>query len=252
MNRINAIIIDDEKFCIETLRYELEKNCPEVNIVATCENGREGIEAIKRHQPDIIFLDIEMPYMNAFEMLQEIDEIDFDIIFTTAYSQFAIKAIKVSALDYLLKPVGKEELQAAVSKITSKPQKGVTGKSIQILMEQLLMNQQDIRKIALPTIDGLEMVRVDQLILVEADSNYTHFHLLSGKKIIISRTLKQVEEMLLEYPFFFRIHQTYLINLHHVEKYQKGRGGSLVMINEAILPVARNRKESLMLKLQTI
>ncbi|MBI5915916.1 MAG: response regulator transcription factor [Bacteroidetes bacterium] len=255
MKKIPAIIIDDEKFCIETLQWEIEQNCPEVEVVATCQSGEEGIAAIERHQPSVVFLDIEMPYMNAFEMLQELGSIDFDIIFTTAYDQFAIKAIKVSALDYLLKPIGKEELVAAVAKLKSKKEKGVSGKSLRLLMEQLLVNQHEVRKIALPTLEGLELVRLDQIVFVEADSNYTHFHLLSGKKIIISRTLKQVEEMLADQPAeggFFRVHQTYLVNLHHVERYHKGSGGSLDMVNNAVVPVAKSRKELLMHHLQII
>ncbi len=252
METLKAIIIDDEKFCIETLEWELEQHCSDVEVLATCQGGEQGILAIKTHQPDVIFLDIEMPYMNAFEMLQQIEDIQFDIIFTTAYDKFAIKAIKVSAMDYLLKPIGKEELKAAVQKVQAKRKKNGSGTNLQILMEQLLLNQQDIRKIALPTIDGLELIRIDHLMYVRADSNYTHFHTLSGRKIIISRTLKQIEEILSEYSYFCRIHQTYLVNLHHVERYQKGSGGSLVMTDDAILPVARNRKEPLMMRLQTI
>ena len=252
MDKIRAIIIDDEKYCIETLRWELEQNCPEVEILCTCQSGEEGIKAIKGFKPEVIFLDIEMPYMNAFEMLQKLENIDFDIIFTTAYNQFAIKAIKVSALDYLLKPIDTEELVAAVKKIKQKEKNPISGKGLRTLMEQMLANQSDIQKIALPTIEGLELVRTDHIVLVEADSNYAHFHLLDGKKIIISKTLKQVEELLSDFTNFLRIHQSYLINLHHVERYHKGSGGSVVMCTDAQIPVARSKKEPLMQRLYTL
>ncbi|HMR42517.1 MAG TPA: LytTR family DNA-binding domain-containing protein [Saprospiraceae bacterium] len=250
MKKIRAIIIDDEKFCIETLQWEIEQHCPEIQVVETCQSGEEGIRAIRQWSPEVVFLDIEMPYMNAFEMLQALDVIDFDIIFTTAYDQFAIKAIKISALDYLLKPVGGAELRAAVDKLHSKQQKGASGKSIRILMEQLLANQLEVQKIALPTIEGFELVRLDQITYVAADSNYSIFHLLSGKKIIISRTLKQVETMLEENDYFFRVHQTYIVNLHHVERYNKGIGGSLQMTDDTLIPVAKSRKEFLIRRLQ--
>jgi two-component system, LytTR family, response regulator len=249
---LSSVIIDDEMFCIETLKYEIERSCPEVSVVASAQSGQKGIEIIKEHHPDIVFLDIEMPYMNAFEMLQQLDEIDFDIIFTTAYNQFAIKAIKVSALDYLLKPVGKEELIAAVDKVTRKSYQGVSGKGLQLLMEQMLTNQHDVRKIALPTVNGLEMIRTDHIVVVEADSNYTIFNLLDGKKVIIAKTLKQIEEMLAEQNQFIRVHQSYMVNLHHVERYDKGKGGSLLMVNNARVPVSRSKKEPLVTRLTSM
>lgn len=252
MEKIKAIIIDDEKFCIETLLWEIERNCPEIQIVATCKNGEEGICEINKHHPQLVFLDIEMPYMNAFEMLQHFETIDFDIVFTTAYDQFAIKAIKVSALDYLLKPIGRTELLEVVTKLKAKKEKGISGKSLRMFMEQILTSQHDVQKIGLPTLEGYELVKLDQILYVEADSNYSHFHLINGKKIIISRTLKQVEEMLHEHDCFFRVHQSYLVNLHHIERYNKGSGGSLIMSNDAQIPVAKPKKELLLERLQTL
>lgn len=252
MKKIRAIIIEDESFCIETLKWELQQNCPEVELVASCQNGAEGLKAIAEFNPDLIFLDIEMPYMNAFEMLQQVSEINFDIIFTTAYDQFALNAIKFSALDYLLKPVSSQELRAAIDKLSVKSEPGISGKRLQHLMEQLIANQHEIRKIALPTIDGLELIRLDQIVSVEADSNYSVFHLLSGNKLIISRTLKQVEEMLAEHDYFFRSHQSFIANLHHVERYNKGSGGSLDLVNQIVIPVAKSRKDELLIKLQNL
>jgi len=250
MKRIRAIIVEDEKFCIETLKYELTKNCPEVEIVQSCSNGQEGIDAINSTHPDLVFLDVEMPYMNAFEMLKHLDKIDFDLIFTTAYDQFAINAIKMSALDYLLKPVSGLELRQAVDKYLAKKGTGISGKSIEALMSQLLTNQNEWQKIALATQEGLELVRLDQIVFIEADSNYSVFHLISGKKIVISKVLKLIEEMIVNYDYFFRTHQSYIVNLHHVERYHRGNGGSLDMDNGKCLPVSKSRKDPLLEKLQ--
>ncbi len=250
---IRALIIDDEKFAIETLQYEIERNCPEVEIVKVCQGGNEGLEAINRYQPDIVFLDIEMPYMNAFEMLAELDKIDFKIIFTTAYDQFAIKAIKVNALDYLLKPIGKEELINAVSKAKSTLETPVKESNIMNLLTQMLEDQNNIKKIGLPTIDGIEMIRVDHIICVKADSNYSTFTLLDGKRIIISKTLKYVEEKYFkDCKVFFRVHQSYLINLTHVDKYSRGAGGTIHMCNSKIIPVSRVKKEELITRLNIV
>lgn len=252
MKTVKAILIDDERFCLETLEWELEQNCPEVEIAAICEGGEDGLKAIEKHRPDVVFLDIEMPYMNAFQMLEKVDEIDFDVIFTTAYDRFAIKAIKLSALDYLLKPIGGDELKEAVKKVKQREKKGISMPDFQSLIKSLHEERKEVRRVALPTLEGLELVRVDKILYAEADSNYTHFHLHQGSKIIISRTLKQVEEMLTQHSEFLRIHQSYLVNLNYIERYRKGSGGSVTLSNNAVLSVARNRKESLLEKLQNL
>lgn len=243
---INAIIIDDEKFCIETLLWEISQNCPSVNVLTTCTSGKEGIASISKYRPDLVFLDIEMPYMNAFEMLKEIENIDFDIIFTTAYDQFAIKAIKINALDYLLKPIGSQDLIEAVEKIKRKKSLNQPSDDIEKIIKKILRDNYDFEKIALPTIEGLELIHPEEILYVEAHSNYAYFHLTNNKKIVISKTLKQVSTKLDNYPFFYRIHQSYIINLNHLLKYQKGSGGSIILDNSTLLPVARNRKEGLL------
>ncbi len=250
MKKLRVLLIDDELFCLETLKWELEQHCPEVEILALCQSGTEAIQAIQTHEPDAVFLDIEMPYMNAFEMLQELDTINFSIVFTTAYDQFAIHAIKVNALDYLLKPIGSEELKSAVQKIRSHHQTNVSGNNLRSLMEHLLANQHEVQKIALPTMQGLEMVRVDQIVFVEADSNYTHFHLLSGNKILISKTLKQIEESLKEHDCFIRTHQSFLVNTRLIDRYHRGSGGSLDMANGVQVPVSQSRKDDVLMRLK--
>ncbi len=243
--KIDAIIIDDEKFCIETLIWELNQNCPDVNILTTCTSGEEGVKSIKSYKPDLVFLDIEMPYMNAFEMLSNIEHIDFEIIFTTAYDQFAIKAIKINALDYLLKPIGSQELVDAIEKIKRKKLQNQATPDFTSIIKKILIENYELDKIALPTMEGLEMIKPEHICYIEAHSNYSFFHLTNYKKIIISKTLKQVSEMLSNYPFFYRIHQSYIVNLNLVIKYQKGSGGSIIIGDSITLPVARNRKEGL-------
>jgi two-component system LytT family response regulator len=249
MKKYTAVIIDDEKFCVETLVYELKRNCPEVQIVATCLSPEEGIVAIQKHKPDVVFLDIEMPYMNGFEMLSKLQDITFHIIFTTAYDQFAIKAIKVNALDYLLKPIGKEEIVTAVNKI-KEGNKQQYAHRLKSLMEQMLVDQNGVKKIGVATAEGIEMLRIDQIIYISADSNYSEFYLLDGKKILYSKTLKIVEQMLEKHPNFLRIHQSYIINLNYLELYRKGAGGSVKMINNQDLPVARAKKELLLERIE--
>lgn len=250
MKKLRVLLVDDELFCLETLKWEIEQHCPEVEVLAMCQSGAEAIKAIHNYQPDAVFLDIEMPYMNAFEMLQELDTIHFSIVFTTAYDQFAIHAIKVNALDYLLKPIGSEELKAAVQKIQNHHQSNVSGNNLRSLMEHLLANQHEVKKIALPTMQGLELVRIDQIVYVEADSNYTNFHLLSGTRIIISKTLKQIEESLKEHDCFLRTHQSFLVNTRLIDRYHRGSGGNLDMANGATVPVAQSRKEEVLLRLK--
>lgn len=251
MNKLRIILVDDEIFCLETLKWELEQNCPDVEIIAMCQSGTEAIQAIQTLSPDAIFLDIEMPYMNAFEMLQELDTLNFSIVFTTAYDQFAIHAIKVNALDYLLKPIGKDELMVAVNKIKQYQNKNVSQNNLRSLMEHLLANQFEVQKLALPTMNGLELVRIDQIVYVEADSNYSNFNLLSGTRILISKTLKQVEESLKEFDCFIRTHQSYLVNVHLIERYHRGSGGSLDMTNGAEIPVSQSKKDEVLSRLKT-
>src|SRR4030095_9874292 len=173
---IKAIIIDDEIHCRKTLSMLLEEHCPDVQVVEQCEDGEAGILAIQKLNPDIVFLDIEMPGMNGFEMLQKLPAINFEIIFTTSYDQYAIKAFKFSALDYLLKPVDRQELKTAVQKVVQRLSRPVP-QQLEILLQKLYQPTSSIRKIALPTMDGLQMIPIDSIVSCASDSNYTIFQL---------------------------------------------------------------------------
>jgi len=244
---INAIIIDDEPYCCEALEMMIEKFCPTIHIMAVCQSGAEALEALKRFNPTLVFLDIEMPHMNGFEFLEKVGNVNFGLIFTTSYDQYAIKAIRFSALDYLLKPIDREELIQAVVKVSKKLQKP-SEVQLELLIQKLNSPKNLIRKIALPTMEGLQMIEIDSIISCTSESNYTHFILKNDKKITASRTMKDVEELLSDYPFL-RVHHSYIVNLNEIQKYVKGEGGYLVMTDGKNIDVSRSRKEMLLQKL---
>lgn len=245
---IKAIIIDDEIHCRKTLGMLLKEYCPDVQVTEECDEAASGLAAIQKLKPDLVFLDIEMPKMNGFEMLEKLPEINFEIIFTTSYDQYAIKAIRFSALDYLLKPVDREELQKAVQKVIQRLHHPLP-QQLEILLQKLHQPVSPIQKIALPTMEGLQMIAVDSIISCASDSNYTVFLLKNKQKLIVSRTLKEVEEMLEEYSFL-RVHNSYLVSLNEIDKYVKGEGGYLVMTDGSAIDVSRSKKEALLNKLR--
>ena len=244
---IKAIIIDDETDCCETIAELLQTHCPEVEVTGIYHNGAEALPAILQHQPDLVFLDVEMPKMNGFEMLEQLTQVNFDIIFTTSYDQYALKAIRFSAIDYLLKPIDRNELQKAVQKIMQRSQRTIS-KQVEILMQRIHQPAKSISKIALPTMEGLQMIPVDSIISCESDGNYTTLLLKTRQKLVVSTSLKEMEEVLEDYSFV-RVHRSYLVNLNEVEKYVKGEGGYLVMSDGSSVDVSRNKKEILLRKL---
>ncbi len=243
---LKAIIIDDEPYCCESLAILLERSCPEVTISSICYSASEALTVIKEVQPHLVFLDIEMPYMNGFELLEKITAINFEIIFTTSYDQYAIKAFRFSALDYLLKPIVKEELQKAVQKAINRMQNPLP-QQIEILLQKININNR-IQRIALPTMEGLQLVLLNSIISCESDGNYTIFLLKDKQKLVISRPLKEVEEMLEDHSFL-RVHNSYIVNLNEVNKYVKGEGGYLIMSDGSSVDVSRSKKEMLLKKL---
>jgi two-component system LytT family response regulator len=235
---MNCIIIDDEKHCIKTLSSLMETYFSDIKIVATCLESTKAYDLIYEHKPDFIFLDIEMPLLNGFDLLSKFAHLDFDVIFTTAYDSYAIKAIKFSALDYLLKPIGLEELSFAIDKIKNKL--GSISKT-QLQLASMVNNKQLPDTIALPTNDGLIFTAVNDIVHCVADGNYTRIHFTDKKEILLSKTLGDVDELLGNYNFF-RIHHSTLINLKQVKKYIRGEGGEVIMSNGQCLAVARTRK----------
>ena len=244
---IKAVIVDDEPHCCQTLVTLLTRYCPTVEVVGIYHSGRTALPAIKATPPQILFLDIEMPQMNGFELLQQLPEINFELLFTTSYDQYAIKAIRFSALDYLLKPIDREELQKAVQKVAQRLAHPVS-QQIEILLKKIHQPATAINKIALPTMEGLQMVSLDSIISCASDGNYTVFFLKHNKKVIASRILKEIEEMLEDYTFS-RVHNSYIVNINEIEKYIKGEGGYLIMSDGSSIDVSRSRKAALLKKL---
>ncbi len=239
---MKAIIVDDELHCREVLSMMLEMYCPEVTLLQECEDGYVALNAIKIHKPDIVFMDIEMPGMNAFDTLQKVNEINFHIIFTTAYDQYAIKAIKFSALDYLLKPIDAEELKAAIQKATEPLQP-----AIPLQLQQLqhsLQNPVNEFKLMISSSEGSYFVPTPDIIYAEGHSNYTHFHLTRGRKLIASRTLLEFENLLLDHGFL-RVHKSNLVNIHYVERFIS-KNGTLLMKDGIEVEVSRRRKEEVL------
>jgi two-component system LytT family response regulator len=244
---IRAVIIDDEPYCCETLGVLLDRYCPDVAVIESYHNGMDALAAIQKQSPHLVFLDVEMPKMNGFEMLEQLPSINFDLIFTTSYDQYALKAFRFSAIDYLLKPIDREELQKAVQKIVHRTQVP-TAQQLEILFQKMHRSTTPVGKIAMPTMEGLQMVTIDSIISCDAERNYTILRLKNKDKVIVARTLKDVEELLEDHAFV-RVHHSYLVNLNEVIKYVKGEGGYLVMSDGSDIDVSRSKKDVLMKRL---
>lgn len=242
---INAFLIDDEKSSIQSLEYELDVYCPDVKIIGTSRKPKEALEQLKTSPPDVLFLDIEMPEMNGFEVLQALDSIPFDVIFVTAYDQFAMQAFEFNAMDYILKPVRKDKLIAAVQKVVERQKHSFPKEELDALVNNIqFQSKSGIEKIALPTSEGFEFVHVNDIVMLKAESNYTWVHLMS-KKYLVAKTLKEMASMI-AFPQFFRAHKSFLVNLNHVTRYVRGGGGYLVLDTGEQVSVSRSQKESLM------
>ena len=239
---IRAIIVDDEPKNRKILRSLLTDFCPQVTITGEAASAEEARTLIDEETPDLLFLDIEMPRGNAFDLLDEIMPVKFEIIFITAFDEYTLKAFRYSALDYLLKPVDIEELKTAVKRASDK----IGLKSINKQLSNLLQNIQSpgmvAPKIALPTQDGFIFQATKDIVRFEAKGNYTYVFTTDGSKHISSRTIRQYEEMLPE-SLFFRIHNSHIINLNYIKKYNKGRGGCVIMSDGSQLEVATRRKD---------
>jgi len=245
---MRAIIIDDEAHCRNTLDQQLKWSCPEVKVLRHCANGLSGIEAIKELSPELIFLDIEMPNMTGFEMLEQLDTIDCNLIFTTAYDEYALKAFNTHAIAYLLKPICEDDLLIAIQKVADRNSAKFTKATILSLFEEM-RSSHNTCKVAFPTNEGLEFVDWKNIIRCEADSNYTKIFLASGEKYLISKTLKEVSEIIDQSTIFMRPHASHLVNMNYIKRYLKGVGGQLVMEDGSIIPVSRGKKGDMMNKI---
>ena len=245
MEKLKAVLLDDEAHCLETLQWQLGQYCPNVEVIRSFTSSWEALSEIPDLKPDVVFMDIEMPHLNAFDLLQALPRMQFHLIFTTAYNEYALKAFHFSALDYLMKPISKDELVNAVKKAWERNTQFPAYQQMEILIQQMGRKQHKEQKITLPTLEGLEFVPVSEIVHCQSDSNYSNIFLLSGKKLMVSRTLKFLEETLQDHAFL-RVHHSHLVNLQHIERYIRGDGGILVMADGAEVTVARSRKEILL------
>jgi two-component system LytT family response regulator len=241
---IRAFIIDDEPDCCEVLKILIERHCPEIVVERIYNSAEVALKAIASYPPQLVFLDIEMPHMNGFQLLEALPAITFQIIFTTSYDQYAIKAIRFSALDYLLKPIDRLELQVATKKAAGRLNYPVP-EQIEILMQQLHWQASKLNRIALPTMEGVQLIPIDSIISCASKSNYTILFMKEKQKLMVSRTLKDIEEMLSRYNFL-RVHNSFLVNVDEIRKYIRGEGGNLIMSDGSSVDVSKSKKESLL------
>lgn len=248
---IKTLIVDDEEKSRITLNNLVTKHCPGLVVTDLCDSVAAAIKSIAKSPPDLVFLDIEMPFENGFALFEKIKNPAFQVIFTTAYGQYAIKAIKYSALDYLLKPVDVEDLKSAVEKcrekIKSNPNRA---DDIEMLLSALKLKSKSA-KIAVPTFDGLQMVNANEIVKCIADESYTHITLTDGSKLVVCRILKEFEDLLSDLNFL-RVHNSSLINLTHVKKYIKGDGGYVIMSDDETVEVSRRKKNELLTRLTLV
>jgi len=250
---LKVILVDDEQPCLAALEERLKMLELDVRMLKSCNSGRDAIEAIETLHPDAVFLDISMPQMDAFTMLQQIDPVDFEIIFTTAHDEYAIKAIRMSAFDFLLKPISMDDLRACVTRLHEK----INQRKLQSDKEQQVNNFLQLfknpsateAKITLPTQNGLLFIPIKDIVRAESESNYTFFHLSNGKKQVVSKTMKEFEDILCSYNFF-RVHKSHIVNLNYVSRYIKGDGGILVLSDGTEVEVSPRKKADLLQKLQ--
>ncbi|MBC8485170.1 MAG: response regulator transcription factor [Bacteroidetes bacterium] len=242
---IKAIIIDDEQKARETLSDSLSLYCKNIDVIAEADGVKTGLVVIKENNPDVVFLDIMMTDGSGFDLLELIPTINFEIIFVTAYDKFAVKAFEFSAVDYILKPIKPQQLIRAVGKL----KKSEGFETINKKLEVLISNKNNLEKIALPSLDGLCFIRIEDIIRCESDGNYTTFYMNSGEKVIVTKLIKEYEEMLSPLTFY-RIHKSHIINFKYIKKYTRGDGGSVIMNDGTKIEVSRRRKEGFVSALQ--
>ena len=245
---VTALIVDDEHKNRETLVKLIDQFCYGIRVIGQAENVQAAKEFIDTNKPQIVFLDIEMPGGNGFTLLEKFDKPDFQLIFTTAHADYAIKAIKFAALDYLLKPINVNELKIAVEKAIESVQSSSSqhlDQRFNVLKDNQKNEGFDFKKIALPSLEGIEFYEINEILRCEADRAYCNFYLTNGQKITVSKSLREFEELLSECNFF-RIHKSNMVNLGHIKKYIKGKGGYVVLSDDSHVDVSVRKKELLM------
>lgn len=248
---LKAVIVEDEKHSRETLKNLLQEFCLNVEVIGLASNVTEAVSIIKINQPDVVFLDIELQTGTGFDVLEQVSHLNFEVIFTTAFEQYAIKAVKFSSLDYLLKPIDLDELQNAIEKAQTKKNQVVYKKQLETLMLNLKQQKPKLNKICLATSDGFEFIEVNDIIYCKAEGSYTAFILKNSEKLLVSKNLKEYENLLLDQDFM-RVHNSFLINLKEIKKYIKSDGGYIIMNNNDTVSISRSKKEDFLHIISTL
>jgi two-component system, LytTR family, response regulator len=239
---LRLVIIDDMQNAREVTASVIKKHCKQVDVVATADSVKTGIEVIKQHKPDVVLLDIQMHDGTGFDLLNKVKPIDFKVIFISAYEEHAIRAFKFSAVDYILKPIDSNELVAAIQKAEGALQQTNTTQVLDTLESNYSNESKESKKVVLKTSDSIYVISIKDIVHCDAEVNYTKFFLSDGRKILISKPLKEYDDMLSEFGFF-RIHQSHLINLDYFEHFKKADGGYAVMKDSSVIPVSSRKKE---------
>ena len=242
---LKAVVVEDETNSRETLINYIHKYCDGVEVVGEGADVKEGLAAIEKHSPDLVFLDVEMPFGNAFDLLEQIESPEFETIFVTAYSHYAIKALNYSASYYILKPIDIDELVAAVDKVKESKKNNDFALHTKVLVDNIKTVSNQQKKVVLPVMDGFEVVQVKDIIRCQGNDNFTDFHLADGSKKMICRTLKFYEEVLTDFGFL-RVHRSHLVNTEYITGYKKGKGGQLTMTDGSVVDVSPTKKKDLL------
>lgn len=245
--KLKALIIDDEEASRLTIKNYLTKYCPNVEILGEADGVKSGVEKIESLKPDLVFLDVEMPYGNGFDLLEQVSEITFETIFVTAFSHYAVKAFNFSAAHYILKPIDIDELVEAVERVEELKKENSGYSHTNVLLENLKMEGKQLQKVVLPMIDGFEVVKVKDIIRCKANDNFTDFYLADGSRRMICRTLKFYDQVLSEFDFV-RVHKSHLVNINYVKKYLKGKGGQIEMQDGSFVDVSASKKQNFLSK----
>jgi two-component system LytT family response regulator len=252
MNFMKAILVDDEPDGIRTLKKMLEMHCPQVEVTGTCSNAETAKQQVSEASPDVVFLDIQMPGKSGLELLTELAEQNFEVIFVTAHNEYMLQALQYSAADYLLKPVDEDRLIEAVERVEKRTEAGKKEERNKALLHNLGQagNPSEMR-LCLPTLKGFIVLKLDEIIYCEAERSYTVFHLEGNKTVTVSKPLVEYDQVLKD-TSFLRIHKSFLINLHHVKEYQRGEGGIVIMTNNAEIEVSRRKKDQFLMKVREV
>jgi len=246
--KLRAILVDDEPHNNKGLQYELKHHCPDVEVIDICDSAKAGIKSIVKLNPDLVFLDINMPYISGLEMLEMFKDPDFDVIFVTAYQDYAVQAFKTCAIDYLLKPVNKDKLKEAIEAVQKNKNKE-NELRYKFLKDQVeAFKKKTVEKIMVPTNKGFSFVYINEIIYCESNDTYSFIHLINGDQIFVMKPLKFLDEMLSEFDFE-RVHRSYLINFNRIKTFIKGDKGGLIMENDQQLPVSKSKRNNFMKRL---